>query len=327
MADLSNVERILCEHLKNPNSSFSVGSFGANAEFHRDTGENLTLAAFDRLTVATGRGAFRVILHDQIVPVAYETLSKRPGHWQHGIVFCLPASRGASNIRPTVTELGPDRHAIRKRDRDAILFDMGLGARNVDFCVRTTDQALIDLLRRHLGQSLLAPGSRVMAAIVEASPHRIAISRLGRIEVYQAIGRVKTPDGPHTHVLPKFLKSRRTHSANIPIPAGYLPCLSIYPPNPLRSVNGDRKSFCASEHAAFQALLAAWGSPDYCHEKQRVTRAVQNGMPATSYDPHDSRLGRTAIRIALRQMRLANPNDPSALTPWFERFDRVRTRT
>lgn len=318
----SDIPDVVQRYLRKPSASWSIGSFGAIAEFHRNADEPLVLDTSDRLTVATDRGAIRTILHDKIVPLAYETLSGRPERWQHGVVFCLPRSRGTGNVRSVITELGPDRDAIHERDQGAVLFDMGLSARNIDFCIRTKNEALIALLRNEVGRSLLAPGSRAMAAIVRANPHRVAISRLGRIEVYQAIGREKTPGGPHTHVLPKLLKSGRTHSANIPVPRGYLPCLSLYPANPLARVDGDDARFDARTHAEFQALLAAWGPSLYCREKQRAVKAFRDGITPGCYAPHDSRLGRTALRIALRQLRFITPNNDSVVDSWINQFDR-----
>ncbi len=45
-----------------------------------------------------------------------------------------------------------------------------------------------------------------MAMILAANPHRVFLSRLGRIEVYQPIPPPsgKSPQGPHTHVLPQL---------------------------------------------------------------------------------------------------------------------------
>jgi hypothetical protein len=56
------------------------------------------------------------------------------------------------------------------------------------------------------------PGNPAMGMILAANPHRVFISRLGRIEVYQPIPPPsgKSPEGPHTHVLPRLLKSGRT---------------------------------------------------------------------------------------------------------------------
>jgi len=321
MSHNREIYRILREHLYDPSSSFSMGSFGAIAEFHRDADEPLVLDDPERTTIASARGALRIDLADNVVPLAYETLSGRPERWQHGVVFCLPESQAASHRRSTLTELGPDCVAIRAEDRDAILFDMGLSARNVDFCIRTKDPALLRLLRHDAGRSLFEPGNQAMGAIVEASPHRIAASKLGRVEVYQAIGTVKTPEGPHTHVLPKFLKSGRTHSANIPVARGYLPCLSLYPANPLFDGLGRDKLFDPVAFAKFQSLLDRWGMPEYCAEKVRVADALHEGRDPHAYEYSRTRLGRTGLRVALRQMGQLN-GDSVILFRWCSHFDR-----
>lgn len=321
----SKIGRVLCKHLHDPSSSFSVGSFGVIAEFHRNMDEPLTLDDPERLTIATDRGALRIDLTDNVRPLAYETLSGRSGHWQHGVVFCLPKAHADGQCQTTLTELGPDRSAVRTGDRDAILFDMGLGAKNVDFCVRTKDPALLSLLRRAAGRSVLEPGSPIMAAIVDASPHRICISRLARAEVYQPIDKVKTPEGPHTHVLPKFLKSGRTHSANIPVPTNHLPCLSLYPANPLIDGNGRDRPFDKVSLSAFKTLLDEWGAPDYRTEKARVITAIRDGKDPDSYECLRTRLGRTALRIALRQLSQSD-HDKSLIRNWSLQFDTPKAR-
>lgn len=321
MADLRDIKRVLQEHLAKPVSGFGIGSLGAIAEFHRDDGEPLAFVASDGLTVATHRGAIGVSPRDQTTPLAYETLGGRPGRWQHGVAFCVPDALAISRRRAVLTEIGPDEKAIREEDRDDVLFDMGLGALNIDFCIRTGEPALIALLRKQVGRPVLVRESPAMAAILDANPHRVALSRLGRIEVYQAIGRTRTPDGPHTHVLPKLLKSGRTHSANIPIPAGYLPCLSLYPAIPTSDANGNGKQFRRSEHNEFQALLAKWGNRAYYSEKRRLIESLQRNMPAANYRVIDSRLGRTAVRVALRQLRAEGAYDETVLGPWIDHFD------
>ena len=326
MAHASEIHRILCDHLHNPSSSFSIGSFGAIAEFHRDATEPLILDDPEQLTIATDRGALKIGLIDGVTPLAYETLSGRPGRWQHGVVFCLPETLAESRCRSALTELGPDHNAIRAEDRGGVLFDIGLSARNVDFCVRIQDPELLSLLRQNANQSVFGPESHAMSAIVEASPHRIAISKLGRAEVYQAIDRIKTPQGPHTHVLPKFLKSGRTHSANIPVPSGYLPCLSLHPANPLQDGNGNTRAFDRARLTAFEALLYRWGVPEYCAEKARVLAALRGGRKPDTYDLPTSRPGRTGLRVALRQMKQIEGDNP-ILDRWCTQFDSAGAKT
>ena len=117
--------------------------------------------------------------------------------------------------RTALTELGPDTGALRIEDRGNALFDLGLDALQADLCVRFADKAIAAKLREHVGRSVFEPGNPAMGIILASNPHRVFISRVGRIEVYQPIppANHKSPEGPHTHVLPKLLRSRRTHPA------------------------------------------------------------------------------------------------------------------
>ena len=157
--------------------------------------------------------------------------------------------------------------------------------------------------------------------ILAANPHRVFISRLGRIEVYQPIPPAsgKSPEGPHTHVLPKLLKSGRTHPATEPIPEGWVPCAHLYPPHPARDGLGEARPFDAAHHDAFQ-------SDDRAVRKSRNSRhqAARQGCDrwrrtAAVGDAGD-RHGRAGIRIALRQLKAAGHVSP-VLQSWLQDFD------
>ena len=111
------------------------------------------------------------------------------------------------NRRTVLTALGADADALREQDRDAMLFDLGLGALQADLCIRVSDPDVAAALRAHAGRALFEPGNPAMGMILAASPHRVFVSRIGRIEVFQPIPAAdgKSPEGPHTHVLPKLL--------------------------------------------------------------------------------------------------------------------------
>ena len=132
-----------------------------------------------------------------------------------------------------LTELGADIGAIRAEDHGADQFDMGLGQPQVDFCIRTRDAGLLDIRRANTGRSLFGSGNPVMPAILKAHPHRVALARLGRVEVHPMIGGPDkggtSPEGPHTHVLPKLMRAGRTHSTNGPTPEGRVSCVGFYP--------------------------------------------------------------------------------------------------
>ncbi len=314
------VEQVLARHLGDPASSFSVGALGALAEFHRDADEALAHDDRARLRIATGRGAVSIRACAEVIPCAYEIPGRTRRGWRHGVVFCLPDARARGAGRVVLTEIGPDTGAVRARDRRAILFDVGLGTANVDFCVRTADAALIEALRAGLGQSVHDPRNPAMGAILEADPHRVVVSAMARVEVFQPIGRTVTPEGPHTHLLPDLLRTGRTHEAAIPVPTGFLPCLGLHPANPLVDARGCPQPFDRALLDAFLPCLAAWGDPDYVAEKRRVVQALDAGVTPHALAVPGSALARAARQVALRQRRRTGPSD-SLLAAWEAAFD------
>jgi hypothetical protein len=143
--------------------------------------------------MVTPRGALR------LAPRADVTAAEAG---RHTTAFCLARSSttGGGAIRP----LGPDRAALRVADRDALLFDLGVGENGMTMCVRTGAAALIAALLEAEGSALFASG-RAVQAILRHNPHRVMLSPLGRIEVYQPIPPAggRSPDGPHTHLQPQ----------------------------------------------------------------------------------------------------------------------------
>lgn len=317
-----STEELIVEQLQDPLSSFSIGSFGAIAEFQRAPEESATMNLNLPFSIVTDRGSLKIDLIDKVQPIAYENLSKNSLHWRNGIVFCLPIHSAKLQKRGTLTELGPDWSAIRAKDQGASLFDIGINTINVDFCIRTGNEKLIEVLRRAEGRSIFEPDNPVIGEIIAANPHRVAISKLGRIEVYQHIPSDRTPDGPHTHLLPKLVRVGRTHSANVPIPEGYVPCLSCYPPNPLYDSLGNEKSLDNKKLQDFMGILEKWGLPDYLEEKKRVLVAIQQSIDPSDFKPPTSRLGRTALRVTLRQLICQNNKSP-LLGEWRRAFDTV----
>ncbi len=290
------------EQLERTSSGWSSGVFGALAEFERDPEEHSKALDGALLGWVTPRGALAIDSKMRPLPLAYECLSARPGRWQQGCVFCLPSQsleRGPS----VLTDLGRDRAALRPENREGRLFDMGIGRPGVRFCVRTEDQALAALLAKNSGHSLFDRANPVMAAIKEASPNRVVMTPLGRIEVFQAIGSSRngqgTPEGPHTHVLPKLLASGRSHDANIPVPDGLTPLLSLHPAHPLDRQDG---AFDLDGHERFQAVLARFGDSGYASAKTEALTAMTGGLDPETRAAPKNRNGRAAWRIALRQL-------------------------
>ena len=310
---------LLQRQIADPDTQWSLGTFGAIAEFSRDHDEPVRLARTDdTVSAVTARGGIVLKSNPGSRPFASESITR--SGWSQRIALCLSKDDCAMNGRMVLTEIGPDRDALRSEDREGLLFDLGLGALHADFCVRVDDTGTAAHLRRHAGRPVFEPGNPAMGIILHANPHRVFISRLGRIEVYQPIPPPsgKSPEGPHTHVLPKLLRSGRTHAATEPIPDGWIPCAHIYPPHPARDGLGEPKPFDPVRHVAFQHMMAVCGDPETVAMKRRVMQAVRAGEPPLELA--GNRHGRTGIRIALRQMK-AEGLTSSALTAWLASLD------
>lgn len=284
----------LTDLLNEHETGFAVGVMGAIGEFIRDEDEPVIATPFGRLT-ARGGIAIRLACAEPRL-IAWEEPSTDPRLWKQAAALILPEEEAAISGHARVTELGPDNQALREKDRAAVLFDMGVGFPHLRACVRTADPALIRVLRDSCGMPLLDPANPAGMAIVHNSPHRVFVSKLARIEVFQPIpppdGR--SPEGPHTHLLPKLLGTGRAHAATSPIPEGWVSVLDIFPAHPLRTPMLEPRPFDMARHGAFQALLARFGLPELLAAK---AEARQTGAEAG-----EGRHARAAARVALRQL-------------------------
>jgi hypothetical protein len=318
MATQSAAIDLLHAQIADPDTQWSLGTFGGIAEFSRDRDEKarLTQSATGAAAV-TARGGIAIELSNGCRPFAFECITR--SSWSQRVALCLPAGGCAMNRRTVLTELDVDREALQPEHRGSTLFDLGLGALQADLCVRIDDHNMVARLRSHCGRSVFDPANPAMGLLLETNPHRVFISRIGRIEVYQPIPPAsgKSPDGPHTHILPKLLKSRRAHAATEPIPEGWIPCAHLYPGHPVRD-EGD--PFDAACHDSFQRMIERFGLPECLAIKRRVMDAIGSGESPSNLVTTLDRHGRTGVRIALRQLKAAGTFFPM-LNAWLAEFD------
>ena len=312
----------LAGQLADAEAGWSVGTFGAIAEFTREPGEPLDMErSRERISVVTAKGGIRIVSHPELRLIASE--SPTTDSWSHRVALCLPQSACAMNGRNVLTEIGPDREALLNRDRSAILFDLGLGTLQIDACIRVNDADVAAALRSRTGQFVFAADSDAMRIILAANPHRVFISRLGRAEVFQSIPPPggKSPDGPHTHVLPKLLAHGRTHAATEPLPEGWIPCAHLFPAHPLRDQLGRKRAFRPDLHAAFQAMLDRYGVPELAKFKRSIVEAAAAGRGPEAVTFPSDRTARATVRVTLRQLAELEPRAP-ALAGWLAAYDR-----
>src|SRR5262249_35300726 len=284
--------------MADPRTNWSLGTFGAIAQFAGDADGPLPLSHSNvALAAMTGRGGIRIAPGNGVRLLASESTTR--DSWNHRIALCLPERRCAMNQRTALTELGPDREALREQHREATLFDLGLGALQVDVCVRVADANVTAELRSHVGRTLFDPGNPAMGVIFAANPHRVFVSKLGRIEVYQPIPGPdgKSPTGPHTHVLPKLLHHRRTHPATELVPEGWIPCAHLYPAHPAKDAFGRPHPFDPARHHAFQRMLQDFGDAKFYALKQQALAAVPAGGDPSIVAITADTFARTSIRV------------------------------
>ncbi|WP_068302642.1 hypothetical protein [Pararhodobacter sp. CCB-MM2] len=312
-ATVSLIER----HLADPGTGWSMGSFGAIAEFRHEPEEPAATKLLER---TTARGGICLSLPSELQPVACETVSPRAGRWGQALMLCLPTGAATMSQRTVLTELGPDRDALRAEDRDAVLFDMGLGQTQVDFCIRTCDRNLLRVLRAKTGRSLMEQGNPALPAVLAAHPHRVALTRLGRVEVFQKIGGPDTggvsPSGPHTHVLPQLLRAGRTHSANQTIPPGLVPCAGLYPASPFTDGEGHEKPFDPAAARAWAWLYDRFAPADLVLLKAELAQHLRAGVTPDVLIMPEGRDQRRALRVGLRQASREGAYDEALVRLW-----------
>ena len=320
---MASAFELIADQLADPEAQWSLGTFGAIAEFMRDADEPAEVVREEPVAaVVTPRGGIRLEVRPGLRPIAFETITTQS--WSQRVAFCLPERESTTSRRTVLTELGPDAQALRAQDRGGVLFDLGLGLLQVDCCIRTSDAALTDGLRAHAGRSLFEHGNLAMGLILRHSPHRVFMTRAGRAEVYQAIPVPggTAPEGPHTHVLPKLLAHGRTHAATEPIPKGWVSCAHLYPAHPLRDGYGRARPFDGGRYAAFQRLLSRHGDAEHLQLKQNVIKALNAGAGPEAIAMPSDRFAQASIRVALRQLKASSGTSP-VLTAWFAAHDRA----
>jgi hypothetical protein len=307
--------------MADPDASWSLGTFGAIAEFVRDKDEPVELKTSENsISAVTRRGGIRITGQPTIRLIASESTTRES--WNHRVAVCLPTDQCAMNRNAVLKELGPDKDALREQDRTSVLFDLGLDALQADLCVRVADLDVVKKLRACVGRSVFEANNTAMAVIFASSPHRVFISRLGRVEVFQMIPPPggKSPEGPHTHVLPKLLNLKRTHTATEPIPDGIVPCVHVYPAHPAKNALGQKRPFDVARHDAFQNILRCYGVPSLVDFKSKVFAAVNADIPPTEFRIPAQRFAKTTVRVALRQLH-ASVTQPSTLAGWSAAHD------
>lgn len=295
------VGALVAEGLADPEAIWSLGGFGALAEFGRTADEPVTWLGPHRTGLVTARGGIRIDLAGA-VPVAYETAFT--GGWSHAVALCLPRERCPHPREGVVREVGPNEGAIRPENAGDNLFDLGLALPQGRIGLRGADAGSLQLLRGVLGRPAFGEGSPVPRLIATSALDLVVSTPLGRIEVFA--GSVAGGRGPRGFVVPRLLALGRTHAATAAIPEGLVPVATLHPAHPCHDADRRPRPFDAARHTAFQALLSRWGDPDLVALKARLGAG---GAPQENLPTRRMRNVARVVRVQAEAMMAALNHD------------------
>lgn len=209
---------------------WTLGVYGAVGEFWCVGDEPVSRTAQDgTLVLTTARGGLRLR-----VPRATRLFERIDGQGRvTRLVLALHRAHLKESPAAAVTELGTDTDALAPEHRSDHLFDLGLARYGLRFCIRTGRAELLAALRAQAGQPVAAALPALIGPLLAHNPHRVLLGPAGRMEIRLPIGgsdaSPRTPDGPHTHLLPELLATGRDLEPGLDLPGDYLSCLSVYP--------------------------------------------------------------------------------------------------
>ncbi|MET1414413.1 DUF1289 domain-containing protein [Roseibium sp. HPY-6] len=228
--DTDEIRAFVVRSLQENQGTWVAGVVGAVGEFTAAPGNSVDVGLEADIIVATTPGArLRFHINDDVHAVTFDP--KKTPTRDMRVMLAVKRERGRPEVAQVLSPLGRDHAAIAATDRDAPLFDLGLGRKEARFCVRAGPGPLHDALARTAGTAFPANLPKIGPILLEASPARVIETAFGRIEVLTPIPAPtgKSPLGPHTHLLPDHLASGRATPAGMDLPRAYLPGAIFYP--------------------------------------------------------------------------------------------------
>jgi predicted Fe-S protein YdhL (DUF1289 family) len=226
------VAAFIADSLLQRSGTWVAGCHGAAAEFMFGVDEPAEVSVEGPLQAVTARAALRFTPRTDLRALQWRDPLTVGG--VRAIFIVIPRPRNISAPSLLLTDCGPDAAAIQPAHRGETLFDLGLGREHMRFALRSADPVLNGALRDAVGLPFDAVLQRCGRTLLERSPTRVVETPLGRIEVATPIPAPggKSPDGPHTHLLPGHLALQRASPAGVDLPEAYALCATFYPRNP-----------------------------------------------------------------------------------------------
>ncbi len=204
-----------------------VGEFATRGGEGQATRRPVTVTVTDRQLTARTAGAAMALA---ITPSTRAWAMTRPDR-PDLIALTTPRLAGAAPGPGVLTDLGPDPAPLHDAAPGARLYDFGLARDDMRFCVR----ADVADLRAELDAAAGTPFPDHMTAIAHGifghGPVRVITTGLGRMEVTAPIPAPggRSPDGPHTHLLPDLIALGRATPPGMDLPRDHQLGALFYP--------------------------------------------------------------------------------------------------
>jgi hypothetical protein len=210
--------------------TWTMGLYGAIAEFEVDGDAVDRSDVQGDVSFTTNRGALRLSIPASVQVFARQGPATTHDHGADLVVLAVPRDEASRAVTRAWGE--PDEDGIWPEDRSTARYDLDIASAVASFGVRTDDEGLARELDRRGHQPWPGVIAELGPMLVEVSPHRVVRSGLGRIEVYTPIPAPNgtSPDGPHTHLLPRLLQLGRELPPRLDLPAALAPAAMFYPP-------------------------------------------------------------------------------------------------
>lgn len=214
--------------LRKSRGTWVFGVYGALAEIGRDPDEVIEVKRDGAvIEVVTPRAALRIAAERWVRALAWRETEDHPER----LVLVVPKGRVGEVGPATLTALGADDDALLPGDAGLPRFDLGLGRAEARFTVRSRNDHLTAALADATGTAWPDHLAQTSGPVLSTSPVRVIETALGRAEVATPIPqpRERSPDGPHTHLLPDTIARGLTTPPMLHLPEAYrLGCL-FYP--------------------------------------------------------------------------------------------------
>lgn len=225
----SDIQTFVAQSLEQGSGTWVMGTVGAVAEFSPASGQSVAVKVRDdKLTAHTEGGAVSMRIDDSVRALTFEPPSTPVERSR--IVLAVKRERGRPPVASCITDLGEDVTPLID-EYSKHLFDLGLNQKESRFCVRVAEGSAHSVLLSAAGQPLIPSLPTLGPVLAAESPTRVIETALGRIEIQSPIPSPggRSPDGPHTHLLPDQLELGRAMPVGMDLPRAYLPGALFYP--------------------------------------------------------------------------------------------------